>query len=572
MFQFTAYFEDSLPKRFNYNPEEIFVPKSENKPTRRVKSVTDYNNKSEENEKISPRKELEKNEFEHLKVPDFCGTNLELSQKFINLILNQVDELCENIKNGDPVIERTLQVNKNLNDAVSCYRSIFDLQNDSMIDPLHEKDCATNKLNSDLDEESFDCDTKDSDYFSKIETNEFDVRQLNSYDQDDLKTDINPYVPEYNSDHSFKRKKTNLLKINDVIDTDSDYNPQKLNKEKSNVTTKKIKKKKYYVAKTPEEKSVRLNRRDPVIAEKMKLVKNQCGKHSLASMSLMLNLNNSTLHETVKRDGITFSEKLNFECHMCEIKRSNENISKDLLFPYLKFNPDAKNNSFLCSICKFSNEKRSNVFTHIKSIHKAEITPKFLDEKIVEEKIDCEKLVCKKFYGLQEGKKFWCKKCIDNEKLPKEKTPIRPKIIKPLTLCPECGESVKDLKEHLKIRHGEKQICPHCAKALPHFGSLKQHIKNVHEKVPCTKCGKLLTSKKMSDHMQSFHMSDNQKNYKCDTCGKGFGTRRSFEEHKNIHTGEKPFKCKFCSASFASSGNKAMHQRIHLGHHRKSKK
>ena len=94
----------------------------------------------------------------------------------------------------------------------------------------------------------------------------------------------------------------------------------------------------------------------------------------------------------------------------------------------------------------------------------------------------------------------------------------------------------------------------------------------MHEKVPCTKCGKLLTSKKMSDHMQSFHMSDDQKNYKCDTCGKGFGTRRSFEEHKNIHTGEKPFNCKFCPASFASSGNKAMHQRIHLGHHRRSKK
>ena len=216
------------------------MPKSENKPTRRVKSVTDYNNKTEENEKISPRKEVDKYEFEYLKVPDFCETDLELPEQFINLILNQVDGLCEIIKNGDPVIERTLQVNKNLNDAVSCYRSKVDLQNDSIIDPLNEKDCAPNELNSDLDEESFDCDTKDSDYFSKIETNEFDVRQLNSYDQDDLKTDINPYVPEYNSDHSFKRKKTNLLKINDVIDTDSDYNPQKLNKEKSNVTTKKI--------------------------------------------------------------------------------------------------------------------------------------------------------------------------------------------------------------------------------------------------------------------------------------------------------------------------------------------
>ena len=143
-------FACDIQSLLGYNPEEIFVPKSENKPTRRVKSVTDYNNKTEENEKISPREEVEKNEYEHLKVPDFCETDLELPEQFINLILNQVDGLCEIIKNGDPVIERTLQVNKSLNDAISCYRSKVDLQNDSIIDPLNEKYCATNELNSDL--------------------------------------------------------------------------------------------------------------------------------------------------------------------------------------------------------------------------------------------------------------------------------------------------------------------------------------------------------------------------------------------------------------------------------------
>jgi len=50
------------------------------------------------------------------------GMNLDLTEEFIIFILQQVDELCENIKNGHPDAQRTLEVNENLNNAVSCYR------------------------------------------------------------------------------------------------------------------------------------------------------------------------------------------------------------------------------------------------------------------------------------------------------------------------------------------------------------------------------------------------------------------------------------------------------------------
>ena len=50
------------------------------------------------------------------------SSNLELSEEFAAFILNQVDELCEIIKNGDPDIKRTMDVNQKLNDAVDCYR------------------------------------------------------------------------------------------------------------------------------------------------------------------------------------------------------------------------------------------------------------------------------------------------------------------------------------------------------------------------------------------------------------------------------------------------------------------
>ena len=74
----------------------------------------------------------DKNEISHEDQKDFeqshlldavtSNLNLDITEEFIISILKQVDELCDNIKNGDPDLERTLEVNQNLNEAVSCYR------------------------------------------------------------------------------------------------------------------------------------------------------------------------------------------------------------------------------------------------------------------------------------------------------------------------------------------------------------------------------------------------------------------------------------------------------------------
>jgi len=53
---------------------------------------------------------------------------------FVIFILRQVDELCENIRNGDPDLERTLEVNQNLNNAVYYYRSKLDQKKHVLID------------------------------------------------------------------------------------------------------------------------------------------------------------------------------------------------------------------------------------------------------------------------------------------------------------------------------------------------------------------------------------------------------------------------------------------------------
>ena len=145
----------------------------------------------------------------------------------------------------------------------------------------------------------------------------------------------------------------------------------------------------------------------------------------------------------------------------------------------------------------------------------------------------------------------------------------KPKYVPKQKVCPECGISVFNLGYHLSTHKGDKQICPHCAREVR---SLQVHIKNVHTKLPCSQCGKLVGSGVMNRHMASAHTPNDQKKYQCDICGKGFASKNNFQEHKYVHTGEKPYKCKYCSACFASKGTHAMHEKGHLGHRRNSSK
>jgi hypothetical protein len=63
----------------------------------------------------------------------------EISEEFLSKILKAVDELCDDIKNGDPDIERMLQVNLNLNNAVSCYKSMLCLRKKTFVQKKNQE-------------------------------------------------------------------------------------------------------------------------------------------------------------------------------------------------------------------------------------------------------------------------------------------------------------------------------------------------------------------------------------------------------------------------------------------------
>ena len=46
-----------------------------------------------------------------------------VSEEFLATILRYVDDLCKIIHTGDPNLERTTEINQNLNKAVICYKN-----------------------------------------------------------------------------------------------------------------------------------------------------------------------------------------------------------------------------------------------------------------------------------------------------------------------------------------------------------------------------------------------------------------------------------------------------------------
>ena len=165
-------------------------------------------------------------------------------------------------------------------------------------------------------------------------------------------------------------------------------------------------------------------------------------------------------------------------------------------------------------------------------------------------------------------------------------------------LCPHCGIPFDDQKEyrmHMRKKHKKSkpkpEQCSECSEVLANHNRWKYHMFKCHnvggvhcdicfgrhfnqklldqhrtvhleKSVPCDQCDRMFKNDfSLRRHKDNIHKSSQDKQYKCNQCGKGFSQKVVYEGHMNMHLGLKPYKCEFCGAAYQNQSNLLAHKR-----------
>jgi len=306
------------------------------------------------------------------------------------------------------------------------------------------------------------------------------------------------------------------------------------------------------------------------------------------------------------------NEELSYKCKICNQlfwsiaertehiaeshKEASENLEKCFICFHISPNRHAlrrhfqrmhpneplfENVSFKCGDCGLLYPQRQLLSTHIKAEHPKAITyqcaycPQQLkNKKSLQTHVNQHKKTISKDQGIT----YTC------------------------NVCEKEFSTKKALKTHFSSSHSDKAkkgfVCKVCNKVLETANDRSLHYKVDHpDSNPylCSICGLGFVTKSSLYNHRMCHK--NQKQHKCDHCGKEFNRRDSFNEHVlihigprhkcphcpkefvqksnlkrhvRIHLGIKPYKCKFCTMTFSDKGACNSHQRTHTGEEREA--
>ena len=137
-------------------------------------------------------------------------------------------------------------------------------------------------------------------------------------------------------------------------------------------------------------------------------------------------------------------------------------------------------------------------------------------------------------------------------------------------VCEQCGFQANNhstIEAHKRREHEEKSTeCPECNIVVKNPYHLKCHKRSMHaRKSTCNICEGAFS--RIELHMKTMHTAEEDKQFHCSHCGKGFTSRQSFVAHeKNIHLSQKSFQCRYgCENRYNDQSNMLAHEKRHHG-------
>lgn len=134
-------------------------------------------------------------------------------------------------------------------------------------------------------------------------------------------------------------------------------------------------------------------------------------------------------------------------------------------------------------------------------------------------------------------------------------------------ICQKRFRAVDQLRKHMRVHNGVRYECTECDKVYAHLESLRLHqwTHTGRKSFVCHLCGKsYITSTTLKQHVKEFH--ERNKDHRCEYCSDAFYTKTLLNDHiRAKHTLDRQFVCPQCGKSFTSSRYLSAHKKLHSG-------